>query len=68
MKMLLGFFREVAGFFVDDGLLALAILGTVALAALVVTVIPSAPMAAGAVLLFGCLVVLISNVVMVSRR
>jgi len=68
MRMLVGFFREVAGFFVDDGLLGFAILGTVVLAGLVVTVIPSIHIAAGVVLLFGCLVVLVSSVVMASRR
>jgi hypothetical protein len=68
MRMLVGFLREVMGFFVDDGLFAFAILGTVVLAALVATVMPRTPIVAGAVLVFGCLVVLLANVIVASRR
>ncbi len=42
--------------------LALAILGIILLAAVLAMLMPSAPLAAGAVLLFGCLGVLLVNV------
>jgi hypothetical protein len=54
--------RELAGLFVDDGALALAIIAIVALAGIVAMLIPDVPLAAGAILLFGCLGVLLSNV------
>ena len=67
MSVLLNAVRELAGLFVDDGWLALAILGVVALAA-IVSVLVSDPQAAGAVLLFGCLGVLVANVASAARR
>ena len=60
--------REIAGLFVDDGALALAIIAIVALAGIVVTLMPDVPLAAGAILLFGCLGVLFSNAVRAGRR
>jgi hypothetical protein len=68
MKMLLGLLRELAGLFVDDGALALAILGVVALAAIFVALMPGASLLAGAVLLFGCLGVLILNTMRAASR
>jgi hypothetical protein len=68
MNTLLAVFREIAGLFIDDGSLALAILGIVALAAIVATLAPSAPLVAGAILLFGCLGVLLLNVVRAAQR
>ena len=62
MKTLGAVIREVLGLFVDDGLLALAIVGVVTLAAVSATLIPDVPLAAGAILLFGCLGVLLANV------
>ena len=53
MNMLVAVFRELTGLFIDDGSLALAILGVVLLSAFVVSVMPSVPMAGGGVLLFG---------------
>ncbi len=67
MKMLAGIFREVAGLFVDDGLLALSISAVVALAAIVSTFAPDVPLAAGVVLLVGCLIALLSNVMRASN-
>jgi hypothetical protein len=55
-------FRELAGLFVDDGALALQILAVVALAGISTWLIPDLPLAAGAILLFGCLGVLLANV------
>jgi uncharacterized membrane protein YdjX (TVP38/TMEM64 family) len=68
MNTLTSILREVAGLFVDDGSLALAILGVVALAAVVAALMPGAPLTAGAVLLFGCLAVLVENVMRAARR
>ena len=68
MNMLVAVFRELTGLFIDDGSLALAILGVVLLAAFVVSVMPSVPMAGGDILLFGCLGVLLVNVLTASQR
>ncbi len=65
MTMLL---RELAGLFVDDGALALAIIAVVVVAAIVAMLIPEVPLAAGAILLFGCLGVLLSNVARPGQR
>jgi len=54
--------RELVGLFVDDGALALEIVAVVALAGISETLIPDIPLAAGAILLFGCLGVLLANV------
>jgi hypothetical protein len=62
MTTLANLFRELVGLFVDDGALALAILGIVLLASILATLVPSAPLASGAVLLLGCLGVLFANV------
>jgi hypothetical protein len=68
MTMLGKVFRELAGLFVDDGALALAIIGVVVLAGISITLIPEIPFAAGAILLFGCLGVLLTNVVRAGQR
>jgi hypothetical protein len=60
--------REIAGLFVDDGALALAIIAIVAVAGIAATLMPDVPLAAGAILLFGCLGVLFSNAVRAGRR
>jgi hypothetical protein len=59
--------RELAGLFVDDGWLALAIIGVVAFAA-IVSILMSDPLATGVVLLLGCLGVLVANVASAARR
>ena len=66
MNILIAVFRELAGLFIDDGSLALAILGVVVLAALVVSVMPGVPMAGGGILLLGCLGALLANVLRAS--
>jgi uncharacterized membrane protein YdjX (TVP38/TMEM64 family) len=58
--------REVAGLFVDDGRLALAILAVVVLAG-IISLVPGASLAAGGVLLFGCLGALVVNVIRAAR-
>jgi hypothetical protein len=67
MTTLTVLWRELAGLFVDDGRLALAILAMVALAAILAVLIPAAPLLAGGVLLLGCLGVLFGNVVKATR-
>jgi hypothetical protein len=67
MSALIAFGRELAGLFVDDGSLALAILGIIALAALLARLLPDQPLVAGAILLFGCLGALIANVTRAAR-
>ncbi len=68
MTMLAAIFRELAGLFVDDGSLALAILGIVVLASIFAALMPGMPLLAGAVLLFGCLGVLLANVMKAAQR
>ncbi len=68
MNVLLAAFRELTGLFIDDGSLALAILGVVLLAGLFVSVMPDVPIAGGGILLFGCLGVLLANVLRASRH
>jgi hypothetical protein len=62
MNAVVSVLRELAGLFVDDGSLALAILVVVAVAGSFSTLLPGIPLAAGAILLFGCLGVLLANV------
>ncbi len=64
----LAVFRELIGLFVDDGSLALAILTVVLLAGALSILIPNVQLAAGAILLFGCLGVLFANVARAGRR
>ena len=59
--------QELIGLFVDDGALAIAILGVVAFAALVAAAVPGMPLAAGAILALGCPGVLLINIVRASR-
>jgi uncharacterized membrane protein YdjX (TVP38/TMEM64 family) len=68
MKMLADMLRELAGLFVDDGALALAIVVIVVLAGIVAALMPGVPLVAGAILLLGCLVVLVLNVARAARR
>jgi hypothetical protein len=68
MNTLGAVFRELIGLFVDDGALALEIVGVVVLAAIAATLVPDVPLAAGAILLFGCLGALLANVTRAARR
>jgi hypothetical protein len=68
MTALASLLRELAGLFVDDGALALAIIAVVIVAAILATLMPDIPLAAGAILLFGCLGVLLSNTIRAGRR
>lgn len=68
MKTLIGIAVSLAGLFVEDGALALAILGVVAAAGLCAVLVPNEGPASGAILLFGCLAVLLLNVLLARRR
>jgi len=68
MNVLEAVFRELLGLFVDDGSLALEILAVVMLAAVSAALIPDVPLARGAILLFGCLGVLLANLATAARR
>ncbi len=68
MSALIRVLRQFAGLFVEDGWLALAILGVVALAAVLALLMPRLSPAAGALLLFGCLGVLVANVMRAARH
>jgi hypothetical protein len=66
--MVMSLLRQLAGLFVDDGWLALAIFCIVALAALLAFLMPSLSLMAGAILLFGCLGVLLANVIRAAQH
>jgi hypothetical protein len=66
VKILAAIARELIGLFIDDGMLAVAIVGVIALAALVASLIPGAT--AGVVLLAGSLFALFANVMAVQRN
>jgi len=68
MKMLMDMLKELAGLFVDDGSLALAIVVVIILAAIFAALMPGTPLLAGAVLLFGCLGVLLFNTMQAGHR
>ena len=65
MTMLRAAFRELVGLFVEDGSLALEIIGIVIVAGVSATL---NPLVGGAVLLLGCLGVLFENVTRAARR
>jgi hypothetical protein len=60
MKMLGSIARELAGLFLDDGLLALALIAVVLVAAIVASLVPG--ITAGVVLLAGSVYALFANV------
>ena len=61
MNMLTAVVRELFGLFIDDGALAVGVGAVVLLAALSTVLIPDRPLATGAILLLGCLGVLVAN-------
>jgi hypothetical protein len=68
MKNLAALLGQLAGMFVEDGALALAIIGVVVLAGLVAVLVPAESWLSGIILLLGCLGVLVTNVVRAKRR
>jgi hypothetical protein len=67
MNTLIAMWHEFWGLFVEDGSLALPILGVVAVAAIAAG-LAATPLAAGTVLLLGCLGVLVENVLRARRN
>jgi hypothetical protein len=65
VNVLIAILRELAGLFVDDGWLAIAILAVVALAAVVAALTPAG---AGVVLLIGLVAVLLVNTLAAAKR
>ena len=65
MSMLAGIGRELIGLFVDDGMLAVATIAVIVIAAIVASLTPGTT--AGVVLLAGSLAVLFANVMAVRR-
>ncbi len=68
MTMLGTVFRMLVGMFVDDGALALAIVGIVLLSWIFAVLMPELPLASGAMLLVGSLGVLFASVMRAVRR
>jgi uncharacterized membrane protein YdjX (TVP38/TMEM64 family) len=68
MSGLMSVLRQFGRLFVEDGWLALAILCIVALAAVIALLMPRLSLAAGGILLFGCLGVLLANVIRAAQR
>jgi len=68
MNVVLVAAREVAGLFVDDGALTLRVAGVVVAAAIAAIAVPAYPLAAGGILLFGCLAVLCLDAAGARRR
>ena len=63
--MLAGIARELIGLFVDDGVLAVALVAVIVIAAIVASLAPGTT--AGVVLLAGSLFALLANVLAVPR-
>jgi hypothetical protein len=68
MNLLSAVVRELLGLFVDDGAFAAEIVLVVILAAASAALIPDQPLATGAILLLGCLGVLMASVARAARR
>ncbi|WP_029005796.1 hypothetical protein [Azorhizobium doebereinerae] len=68
MKFLRGVISEVLGMFIDDGALALASVVLIALVAMAVKAAGTPPLAGGALLLVGCLAILLESVNRAARK
>jgi len=68
MTALKAAFGEVAGLFVEDGALALAIIAVVITAVVFAHLFPDRPATVGGILLLGCLGALGANVARAARR
>ena len=68
MSSLRAVFAEVFGLFVDDGALAVALVGWCAALGIGVWIVPALVPIAGPVLLVGCALILVGNVVRTVRR
>jgi hypothetical protein len=67
MKNLIASLRELAGLFVEDGALALAIIVVIVAAGAVALLAPTASWLSGLIMLCGCLGVLVANVMTAKR-
>jgi hypothetical protein len=67
MKALAQVLNEFLGLFVEDGSLALGIIAVVAAAA-ILSILAASPVAGGAVLVAGCLGVLVENILRARRN
>jgi hypothetical protein len=67
MSAIVNVLRELIGLIVDDGRLAVWIV-TVVAAAAVMSHVPGGALAAGAILVFGCITALIASVMTAARR
>ncbi len=68
MTTLAAVFKALIGLFVDDGALALTIIGVVLLSWILAAVFTELPLAAGVVLLVGALVALVANVITAAEQ
>lgn len=68
MNTIIDILRGLFGLFVEDELLAVSVLGVVGITAFLITIVGTEPLAAGAVLLCGNVLVLIAGVVRTARR
>jgi hypothetical protein len=68
MTALAAALKELTGLFVEDSVLALAVIAIVAVAGLSAELFPPASAATGAILLLGCLGVLFANVMTARKR
>jgi hypothetical protein len=68
VSILRAILSALAGLFVDDGARALEIVAVVVLAGISITLLPDVPLAAGGILLLGCLGVLFANLTRACRR
>lgn len=68
MNLLQSICRELVGLFVDDEFLALAVLGVVGLAALSAFWLALPALVTGAVLLVGCIMVLVASALRARER
>lgn len=67
MSGLSGALRALIGLFIDDGALALSVVAVCVATAFVAAIMPGS-LLAGALLVFGCLAVLLANVLRAARR
>ena len=68
MNILVAASRTLVGLFVDDGLLAIAILMIVLVSGIFSILMADMPLVAGAMLLIGCLAVLFANVMKAAQE
>jgi hypothetical protein len=68
MKMLGALLRTLVSLFVDDGALALQIITVIVITGISAAILPGDTLAAGGVLLVGCLAVLFANALATRQR